>query len=159
MAPGAKILATQVKGADKPPPEAVQQELALKPGVVVRYRRVQLACGDHVLSQADNWYLPAMLTPEMNQALDQTSTPFGAVVRPLNFHRRTLSADLLFQPLPIGWEMGAAPTKTGGILAIPAEVLRHSALLSTPDGAPFSFVIETYTDQVLAFPPAPHAGG
>ena len=37
-------------------------------------------------------------------------------------------------------------------LAIPAEVLRHRAVLTLPDGTPFSEVIETYTGEVLAFP-------
>ena len=32
---------------------------------------------------------------------------------------------------------------------IPAEVMRHRAVLSTPDGTPFSLVVETYTNQVL----------
>jgi hypothetical protein len=31
-------------------------------------------------------------------------------------------------------------------------VLEHRAVLSTPDGAPFSEVVETYTGEVLAFP-------
>src|ERR1700748_917419 len=41
----------------------------------VRYRRVRLSCGDQVLSDADNWYVPARLTAEMNRALDGTDTP------------------------------------------------------------------------------------
>ncbi len=40
----------------------------------VRYRRVDLACGDKVLSQADNRYSPARLTPQMNAALDSADT-------------------------------------------------------------------------------------
>jgi hypothetical protein len=31
----------------------------------------------------------------------------------------------------------------------PAAVIRHEAVLATPDGTPFSLVIETYTDEVL----------
>ncbi len=34
----------------------------------------------------------------------------------------------------------------------PAEVLRHRAVLTLPDGTPFSEVIETYSGEVLAFP-------
>jgi len=33
--------------------------------------------------------------------------------------------------------------------AIPADLLRHRAVLETPDGEPFSLVVETYTAQVL----------
>ena len=31
-------------------------------------------CGDQVFSEADNWYVPARLTAEMNHALDTTDT-------------------------------------------------------------------------------------
>src|SRR6185312_11314138 len=48
----------------------------------VRHRHVRLTCGGHVLSEADNWYLPERLTLSMNRVLDETDTPFGGVVRP-----------------------------------------------------------------------------
>jgi hypothetical protein len=35
---------------------------------------------------------------------------------------------------------------------MPAKLLQHRAILSLPDGTPFSEVVETYTDAVLAFP-------
>jgi hypothetical protein len=35
-------------------------------------------------------------------------------------------------------------------LCTPAQVLRHRALLTLPDGTPFSEVVETYTSNVLA---------
>jgi hypothetical protein len=37
------------------------------------------------------------------------------------------------------------------VLTIPSEVLQHRALLTLPDGTPFSEVVETYTAGVLAF--------
>jgi hypothetical protein len=40
-------------------------------------------------------------------------------------------------------------------LEVPPEVLRHRALLTLPDGTPFSEVVETYTANVLALPAAP----
>jgi hypothetical protein len=61
------------------------------PDEVLRYRRVKLTCGTHVLSEADNWYRPSRLTVDMNTALDTTDTSFGTVVKPLNFHRDTLA--------------------------------------------------------------------
>ena len=131
LAPGAKIVARRIQGADRPPSAEARRALGLKPGVAVRYRRVALACGDKVLSEADNWYLPGRLTADMNRRLDQTEAPFGAVVAPLAFHRRTLTTRVL---------LGHTPH----------AVLRHSAVLTTPDGAPFSFVVETYTDQALS---------
>jgi hypothetical protein len=37
-------------------------------------------------------------------------------------------------------------------LTSPHEVLEHRAVLTLPDGTPFSEVVETYTGEVLAFP-------
>ena len=35
---------------------------------------------------------------------------------------------------------------------MPSKLLEHRAVLTLPDGTPFSEVVETYTDKVLAFP-------
>ena len=134
---------------DRPADAVVRTLLGAGPDEPIRYRRVALTCGERVLSEADNWYRPGRLTPEMVRALDTTDIPFGVVVRPLNFHRRTLDATLLFRPLPDGWERGARQPPRRGPLAIPHEVLRHRAVLDTPDGTPFSLLVETYTDAVL----------
>ena len=93
----------------------------------------------------------------MNEALDTTSIPFGRAVQDLHFTRHTLSAKWLWAPLPEGWEIGAPPVphSTSSTLQIPAEILEHRAVLALPDGTPFSTVIETYTDDVLAFPEPP----
>jgi hypothetical protein len=150
----ARILAERVSGADKPASAAVREALNVKPDEPLGYRRVRLKCGDHVLSEADNWYVPARLTPEMNHVLETTDTPFGKAVAALHFRRHTLSADLLWRPLPKRWEMGATPApREAGALTIPDHVLEHRAILSTQDGKPFSEVVETYTGEVLAFPP------
>jgi hypothetical protein len=89
----------------------------------------------------------------MNRLLDATDTPFGKVVLALQFRRRTLSATVLWRPLPEGWEMSATAVKDGApVSPMPQKVLEHRALLTLPDGTPFSEVIETYTANVLAFP-------
>ncbi len=153
LAAPARIRAERVLGADKPPSEEQRRLLAVGAAEPIRYRRVRLACGLHVLSEADNWYVPARLTPDMNQALDTSDVAFGRVVQALRFQRRTLSAERLWHPLPEGWEMGGSLPPSGpAALAIPAEVLRHRAVLTLPDGTPFSEVIETYSGEVLAFP-------
>lgn len=152
---GSKIIANRVRGADKPAEAAVREMLAVGPDEPVMYRRVRLACGDRVLSEADNWYVPALLTPAMNTELENTDTAFGRVVRPLNFSRTTLSAKMLWQPLPQGWEMGRQAVEmpaTTGKLPVPPFLFEHRAVLKLPDGRPFSALVETYTDQNLAFP-------
>ncbi len=154
LAEPALIVAERVRGVEKPAGAEVRAALDVGPDQPLGYRRVRLKCGDHVLSDADNWYVPSRLTPEMNRVLDTTDTPFGKAVAALHFHRHTLSAEFLWSPLPKGWEMGAAlPGGGGGALAVPDHVLEHRAVLSLPDGQPFSEVVETYTGEVLAFPP------
>ena len=145
--PGLKITALHDPKAERAPSEAARKALDLKPGQSVRYRRVRLACGQTVLSEADNWYLPERLTPQMNHTLETSDAPFGAVVRALDFRRRFLSADLLWKPLPEGWEKRAPDPAPPG--PIPAQVLTDTAVLATPDGRPFSFVAETYTAATL----------
>lgn len=159
LADPARIIAERVAGPDVAPTPEQRKILAVADTEPVRFRRVRLKCGDHVLSEAENWYVPARLTPDMNKTLDETDTAFGRVVKPLDFRRRTLSSKLLFSPLPAGWEMRAAndnaplaPASPDGTLHIPHQVLEHRAVLTLPDGRPISTVVETYTSDVLAFP-------
>lgn len=140
LAPDPKIIAQRVEGPAREAPAAVRRNLQLRPGEALGYRRVQLFCGPHILSDADNWYVPDRLTPAMNALLDHTDTPFGLAVKSLHFQRRTISSERLWSPM-------AAPI--AGALAIPAHVLRNIGLLSTPDGLPISEVIENYTGAVL----------
>jgi chorismate-pyruvate lyase len=95
----------------------------------VRYRRVRLSCGPQVLSDADNWYVPARLTDEMNATLDRTDTPFGTVVKPLHFQRRTLKTEALHDR---------------------DHVLRVTALLVDAQDRPFSLVQENYSHVLIA---------
>jgi hypothetical protein len=159
LADPAQVSAQRVAGLDKPVDDEQRVLLRVGASEVVRYRRVQLSCGGVLLSQADNWYVPGRLTPGMNAQLEGSDTPFGKVVGALHFQRHTISATLLWQPLPPGWDTdsSAAPASKGGAtLTVPAAVLEHRAVLSLPDGKPFSEVVETYTGNVLSFPmPAP----
>ena len=155
LASPAHIVAVQIKGADKVPTAAQRQDLHASATEPVRYRHVQLRCGTHVLSEADNWYLPSRLTQNMNHTLETSDTPFGRAVQELHFQRRTLSAELLWRPLPEGWESRPPETDPShAALHIPPAVLEHRAVLTEPDGTPFSEVVETYTREVLGAPPA-----
>jgi hypothetical protein len=160
LASPARIVAARVTGMDKPPSPEQRRDLGVGPTEPVRYRRVRLTCGAVVLSEADNWYVPGRLTPAMNKLLDTTDTPFGKAVQALQFRRHTLSSTLLWSPLPQGWEMHASAAGGGAAeLPIPAKLLVHRAMLTLPDGTPFSEVVETYTGSVLGFalprPPFP----
>jgi chorismate-pyruvate lyase len=136
-----RIVATALRTAPRPPSAQQRASLEVTTSEPVNYRHVQLRCGEVVMSEAENWYVPARLTPAMNHELETTDAPFGAVVRPLQFHRRTLQSRLLWLP--------EQPQ-------VPAAVLEHHALLVLPDGTPFSLLVETYSGSVLSAtqPPA-----
>jgi chorismate-pyruvate lyase len=149
-----KIVA-QVLAGDAPTPTPEQrQRLQVGDRDDVRYRHMLLRCGAHVLSDAENWYVPQRLTAEMNRLLD-TTTPFGKAVATLEPYRRTFVVTLLWTPLAAGWEGASNPpaATTGRTLAIPDALFEHRALLYTREHRPFSEVHEVYQRELLAFPP------
>ncbi|MHB8286839.1 MAG: hypothetical protein ACYDD1_19475 [Caulobacteraceae bacterium] len=154
-APGSKIVADRVYAIIKIPTADQRRLLGVTDQEPIRYRRVRLRCGGHVLSEADNWYVQSRLTPQMNAELDSSDTAFGRVVHALGFRRQTLSARLLWSPLPPGWDTGAPISGGSAALDIPEHVIENRALLLTAGGTPFSEVIETYTSNVLDFAPPP----
>lgn len=148
-----RIVAERVPGVEKMVSSEQRRELGVGPTELVRYRRVKLLCGNMVLSEADNWYVPSRLTSDMNRLLETTDTPFGKAVQALHFQRHTLSAKVLWLPLPEGWEMNPDTAKADANSAVmPATLLEHRAVLTLPDGTPFSEVVESYSSNVLAFP-------
>lgn len=159
LAPETRIVAEVMDGEPREADAEQRQRLGADSAEVVRYRRVRLRCGDHVLSEAENWYLPRRLTPEMNRALETSDTPFGRVVAPLEPYRRTFAARLLWAPLPEGWERSsnpAPPCLSSGPLAIPAALFEHRAIVYGRDHRPIAEVHEVYQDDLLAFsPPGP----
>ncbi len=152
LASPARIVAARVPVLDKPVSPEQRETLRVTSTEPVRYRRVRLLCGPVVLSEADNWYVPGRLPPEINLALDTTDMPFGKAVRSLQVRRHTLASKLLWLPLPVGWEMNATAAAEAGAEPMPATLLEHRAVLTLPDGTPISEVVESYTSNVLAFP-------
>lgn len=154
MAREPKIVARLLRGADKPATPEQRARLAVSPDTPVKYRRVQLSCGEHLLSEADNWYVPSRLTPAMNHMLEDTDTPFGKVVLPLAPYRRTIGAKTLWSPLLDHWENHPIPADTGAAtMTIPAALFEHSAVLYTREHEPISEVRETYQRGLLDFAP------
>lgn len=137
LAADPRLIAVRVPGPEKPLKPDQRARLAVPADEPIRYRRVRLTCGGHVLSEADNWYVPGRLTPEMNAALETSLTPFGRVVHPLNPVRRNLA-------MAIFWKPGQArlPGPDDRLFSV-------EAVLST-NGVPFCEVAETYTGAVLA---------
>lgn len=151
MATEPKIIARLIKGVDKLPSDEQRGRLRVGADEPVRYRRVQLLCGGHVLSEADNWYVPARLTPEMNRLLDTTDAPFGKVVAALDPFRQTFAVETLWSPLPRGWEQKQDAREVQGRLNAPRELFRHRAIVYAGDRQPISEVNETYTNEILDF--------
>ncbi|MGA8708171.1 MAG: hypothetical protein WB646_14420 [Steroidobacteraceae bacterium] len=146
------ILARRTDTAPEPPTAATRADLQLGAQDQVRYRRVELTCGRHILSVAENWYVPQRLTADMNRQLDG-QTPFGKVVLPLRPHRETIAAQLLWSPLPAGWEVGTAVQPASeGRLQLPAALFEHRAVLYTAGHVAIAEVHEVYQRDLLAFP-------
>jgi len=123
------------------------------PTELIRHRHVKLLCGELVLSEADNWYQPHLLTLDMNRELAEGSTPFGKVVQPLHYYRITLSSNSLWEPFPLGLDSKLrTPNKSPqSQLELPFYLFEHRALLMTPSGKVFSVLIERYTKNILNF--------
>ncbi|GAB3590201.1 hypothetical protein [Acetobacter peroxydans] len=154
----------RVERADEPAtpcPAAFAPLLAQHSGSApLHYRKIRMTCGALVLSEAENWYRADLLDTDMRQALDTTDIPFGRAVRALEFFRQTLARESLWWPLPeetlscaqihtLRAEINR-PTGTGtGRITLPTHLFRHTALLRTRAGTPFSLVAETYTAQSL----------
>lgn len=132
IAPGASIAVEFVSGADAVAPADLRATLGVGADEALGYRHVKLTCGEHVLSQAHNWYVPARLTPEMNRQLAETQVPFGRIAASLNFTREPIASTRRGDP---GCPVGAIST--------------HRALLRLPKGSPLALVVECYTEANL----------
>ena len=150
MASPARLSARRDRSAARPATLEQRQHLQVGPSEVLGYRHVQLVCGGHVLSEADNWFVPSRLSAEMNRALEETDTPFGRVILPLQVQRQTLSVERLWSPLPPDWAV-APVRRNDPAPAVFGPLFRHHALLVTPAGLPIAEVEETYSSQALDF--------
>jgi len=101
---------------------------------------VQLKCGDHILSEAENWYVPSRLTSAMNAALDGSDEPFGKVIRPLSPRRQTLALARHWSPIA-DKTVSSAPCDT--------PVFSHEAMVLDGDGKPLALVAEHYRLELI----------
>nr|WP_246587067.1 hypothetical protein [Stakelama flava] len=116
------------RDAKRAPDAAQRQRLQVGPDEPVSYRRVRLVCGDRLLSEAENWFVPSRLTDAMNRDLLSGTRPYGAVIAPLRPRRRNLQRERL-------WDGSGMP---------PEKILRHRALVLDHNGVPLAEVVETY---------------
>ena len=130
----AQPIRVEVDRAQKPATPEQRAHLEVGPGEPLAYRSVALKCGPVSLSIAENWYVPARLTPEMNTAL-AGDAPFGVVVRPLAPSRRTLGIATQHE------DKSVAP-----------YVVRQRAVVLDGQGHPLAEVVENYTPVLLCLP-------
>jgi chorismate-pyruvate lyase len=136
MADPARITVQRETGAEQPPTAEQRALLGVSAQEPVRYRKVRLVCGRHILSEAENWYVPSRLLPQMNAALDGSDEPFGKVIRPLAPARRTLDQRRLWasdRPAP----------------SCDATAFRHDALVSDGRGRVLALVSEHYRLELV----------
>lgn len=120
---------------------ALLRRLDVDTPALIAYRRVWLAHGRHVLSVAENWFVPDRLDPAMRAQLAKDSTPFGRVIESLAPMRETLKAQRLWNP-------------SQGDGKLPGALLHHHALVRLPGGAPVCEVSEVYTRNIITRPAA-----
>lgn len=127
--------AVRVQMVPAPPLPPDAETLALlrpAPGEVLRHRRVVLVRGAVALSEAENWYLPQRLPPDMRHVLATTDTPFGVAVEALRPRRRTTH------------------------VAFAADGVLHRAVVLTGAGQPIAVVHERYLPALApGLPTAP----
>jgi hypothetical protein len=149
------IRARRVAGIDKPASAEQRERLEVGPEERVIYRRVELAFGERVLSEAENWYVPSRLTAAIHKILAESDTPFGRAVMDLNPIRETFAVEVFWRPPPLE-PAGGATDEPADERAIPWLLFQHRALVYGENRRPFSEVNETYTREILAFgEPAP----
>ncbi|WP_139559267.1 hypothetical protein [Methylotetracoccus oryzae] len=152
-----RVFVHRVRSGDVAPTPEQRERLRVEPETEIKYRRVQLRCGDRVLSEAENWYVPDRLEPEMNGLLETTDIPFGKVVKPLDPSRRTFASKVLWSPLSAGWELEPQMTDRDSEqpLTMPAALFEHRALLFDRAYRPLAELHEVYRRDLLDFPLMP----
>lgn len=155
LAADPRIRADVDRSARREPSMEQRARLGIGPDEPVAYRHVRLMCGDRLLSVAENWFVPGRLPAEVTDVLARTDKPFGTAIRALGPSRKTISVDVLWHPLTAGWEHDPTPERTGGeqgpCEAVPAELIRHRALVLDKDGRALAEVVETYRGGLMAF--------
>jgi chorismate-pyruvate lyase len=139
LAQVAEIIAEQVSGAPVPPSTEQRARLGVSAGEPIKYRVVRLSCGGKQLSLAENWYVPSRLTPEMNNLLVSTQTPFGQVIAALQPYRHTFD-------MQVHWPLSTRTLPDG---EMPQALFEHRAVVYSQNHEPLAEVHEIYQAGAL----------
>jgi chorismate-pyruvate lyase len=138
---------------DRPcyPDDDMLDELRLDRHERIGYRRVQLVRGQLVLSEADNWFVPDRLPPEVRELLETRNMPFGTAIAQLQPWRRTYF--VRFAELSAAWEAGAE--ESSFVLSPAMTILEHKAVVLDRNRRPLAVVSERYRAALLGGIEAP----
>jgi hypothetical protein len=125
--------------------EDVLDHLCPRAGETIMLRSVSLRRGDFVLSEAENWFILERLPGSMRDTLASTSTPFGAVVAPLQPRRRTFFVDLTG-----AFEMTKSTAPNPSYDQARTVVEHRAVVCRGIDGQPLAVVREAYREVLLA---------
>lgn len=129
--------------------DSIFDKLEARPGETIWYRRVQLVRGSLFLSEAENWFVPQRLPPEIADILSTTDIPFGQAIAPLKPFRRTLSVCV---PALVS---GSSAEQFSDMCRIerrlPTVVLEHEAVVMSEAGEPLALVREDYSAELVSF--------
>jgi uncharacterized protein YjiS (DUF1127 family) len=120
----------------------------------IAYRCVRLVRGLVLLSEADNWFIPDRLPPEVHDLLEATDVPFGAAVAALQPSRRTYF--VRFAELSTASEAGTGGCPAGLSSSMP--ILEHKAAVLGRNRQPLDVVSERYCAALLGGVEAPSFG-
>ncbi|MBF9232207.1 hypothetical protein [Microvirga alba] len=124
-------------------------ELGALPDESICHRRVQLVRGGLPLVEADNWFMPSRLPPEMRGILETTDLPFGVVIAPLNPSRRTCS--IRFRAPGDGRRGETSLAAHGDEPWSPETILEHRAVVISGRGIPLAVVREYFRAELVSF--------
>jgi chorismate-pyruvate lyase len=125
----------------------VLTELKPLPREPVAYRSVQLVRGGLPLVDAENWFIPHRLSPDMRDALEATDIPFGDLIAPLSPMRRTLSVRAREFPveIPVSHLLETQRVEQQH----PEAILRIDAVVISGSGLPLAYVRENFRPELI----------
>ncbi|MEZ5938365.1 MAG: hypothetical protein R3C52_09100 [Hyphomonadaceae bacterium] len=125
-----------------------RHRLGIGPDVPIEYRNVKLKCGNHVLSEAENWYVPSRLSPEMNAELTETNIPYGKVIHSLRPFRRTF---LMKRDWDVLGQEGECRETRCVAKSWPCDetAFTHHALVISGENIPLAEVRENYKLELI----------
>ncbi len=145
------VRAKRIIGLERPASLEQRERLRVGRDEPIIYRRVELACGERVLAEAENWYVPRRLNDTIRKILADSDTPFGRAVQDLDPIRETFSVEIFWRPPLQDFDASTVAGRQEFEQAIPWRLFQHRALVFGPDRQPLSEVNETYTAAVLTF--------